>query len=113
MAAFLPRRLARPSIVFRPAATVTAKQKLTFYGNILRLITAARTNILSQRNNIPGENRDDVGWASSHNIIHNIIHDLQELLDKLMHFFPQLSDFVSLKNGFNSFRAQIGLTSPC
>ena len=25
-----------------------------------------------------------------------------------MHFLPQLSDFVPLKNGFDSFRAQIG-----
>ena len=27
--------------------------------------------------------------------------------DKLMHFLPQLLDFVALKNGFDSFRAQI------
>ena len=27
-------------------------------------------------------------------------------IDKLMHFLPQLSDFVPLRNGFYSFRAQ-------
>ena len=32
--------------------------------------------------------------------------DLQDSLDKLMHFLPQLSDFVPLRNGFYSFRAQ-------
>ena len=34
-------------------------------------------------------------------------YDLQDILDKLMHFLPQLSNFVPLKNGFYSFRAQI------
>ena len=34
------------------------------------------------------------------------LYDLQDTLDKLMHFLPQLSDFVSLKNGFYSFRVQ-------
>ena len=33
-------------------------------------------------------------------------YDLQDTLDKLMHFLPQLSDFVPLKNGLYSFRAQ-------
>ena len=33
--------------------------------------------------------------------------DLQDSLDKLMHFLPQLSYFVPLKNGISSFRAQI------
>ena len=28
------------------------------------------------------------------------IFDLQDSLDKLMHFLPQLSDFVRLRNGF-------------
>ena len=32
--------------------------------------------------------------------------DLQDSLGKLMHFLPQLSDFVPLKNGFYSFHAQ-------
>ena len=32
--------------------------------------------------------------------------DLQYSLDKLMHFLPQLSDLVPLRNGFYSFRAQ-------
>ena len=32
--------------------------------------------------------------------------DLQDSLNKLMHFLLQLSDFVPLKNGFYSFRAQ-------
>ena len=36
------------------------------------------------------------------------LFDLQDSLDKLMHFVPQLSDFVPLKNGFYSFRAQTG-----
>ena len=31
---------------------------------------------------------------------------LQDSLDKLMYFLPQLSDFVPLRNGFLSFRAQ-------
>ena len=35
-----------------------------------------------------------------------IYMNLQDSLDKLMHFLPQLSDFVTLKNGFFSFRAQ-------
>ena len=35
------------------------------------------------------------------------LYDLQDTLDKLMHFLPQLSDFVPLKNGFCSSRAQI------
>ena len=30
----------------------------------------------------------------------------QDTLDKVMHFLPQLSDFVTLQNGFYSFRAQ-------
>ena len=34
------------------------------------------------------------------------LYDLQDTLDKLMHFLSQLSDFVPLKNGFYSFRAQ-------
>ena len=34
------------------------------------------------------------------------IFDLQDPLDELMHFLPQLSDFVPLRNGFYSFRAQ-------
>ena len=34
------------------------------------------------------------------------LFDLQDTLDELMHFFPQLSDFVPLKNAFYSFRAQ-------
>ena len=34
------------------------------------------------------------------------IFDLQDSLDDLMHFLPQLSDFVPLRNGFYSFRAQ-------
>ena len=33
-------------------------------------------------------------------------YDLQDTLDKLMHFLPQLSGFVPLNNGFYSFRAQ-------
>ena len=41
------------------------------------------------------------------------LSDLQDKLDKRMHFLPQLSDFVPLKNGFYSFRAQADLTSPC
>ena len=32
--------------------------------------------------------------------------DLQGTIDKLMHFLPQLSDFVPLKKGLYSFRAQ-------
>ena len=35
------------------------------------------------------------------------LYDLQDILDELMHFLPQLSYFVPLKNGFYSFRAQI------
>ena len=31
---------------------------------------------------------------------------VQDSLDKLMHFLPQLSDFVPLRTGFYSFRAQ-------
>ena len=31
------------------------------------------------------------------------LYDLQDTLDKLMHFLPQLSDFVPLKNGLYSF----------
>ena len=38
------------------------------------------------------------------------LFDLQDSLDKLMHFLPQLSDFVPLKNGFYSFRAQTNIT---
>ena len=34
------------------------------------------------------------------------LYDLKDTLDKLMHFLPQLSDFVPLRNGFYSFRAQ-------
>ena len=34
------------------------------------------------------------------------LHDLQDTLDKLMRFLPQLSDFVPLKSGFYIFRAQ-------
>ena len=34
------------------------------------------------------------------------LFDLQDSLDKLKHFLPQLSDFVPLKNGFYGFRAQ-------
>ena len=35
------------------------------------------------------------------------LYDLQGSLDnKLLHFLPQLSDFVPLRNGFHSFRAQ-------
>ena len=34
------------------------------------------------------------------------LFDVQDSLNKLMHFLPQLSDLVPLKNGFCSFRAQ-------
>ena len=34
------------------------------------------------------------------------LYDLQHTLDNMMHFLPQLPDFVPLKNGFYSFRAQ-------
>ena len=34
------------------------------------------------------------------------LFDLQDSLDKRMHFLPQLSDFAPLRNGFYSFRAQ-------
>ena len=34
------------------------------------------------------------------------LYDLQHTLNKLMHFLPHLSDFVRLKNGFNSFSEQ-------
>ena len=34
------------------------------------------------------------------------LYDLQDALDKLMHFLPQLSEVVPLNNGFHSFRAQ-------
>ena len=34
------------------------------------------------------------------------LFDLQDSLDKRIHFPPQLSDFVLLRNGFYSFRAQ-------
>ena len=34
------------------------------------------------------------------------LFDLQDSLDQLIHFLPQLSDFVPLRNGFYSFRAQ-------
>ena len=34
------------------------------------------------------------------------IFDLKDSLDKRIHFLPQLSDFVALRNGFSSFRAQ-------
>ena len=34
------------------------------------------------------------------------LFDLQDTLNKLMHFLPQLSDFVPPKNGFYSFRVQ-------
>ena len=33
-------------------------------------------------------------------------YDLQDTLDKLMHFLTKLSDVVPLKKGFYSFRAQ-------
>ena len=33
--------------------------------------------------------------------------DLKDTLDKLMHFLPQPSDFVPLKNAFYSFRSPI------
>ena len=36
------------------------------------------------------------------------LFDLQYSLDKLMHFLPQQSDFVPLRNRFYSFRAQTG-----
>ena len=35
------------------------------------------------------------------------LYDLQDTLDKVRHFLPQLSDFVPLENGFCSFRVQI------
>ena len=35
------------------------------------------------------------------------IFDLPYSVDKLMHFLPQLSDFVPLRNGFYSFRAHV------
>ena len=38
--------------------------------------------------------------------------DLQDTLDKLTHFLPQLSDFVTLQNGFYSFRAQTDYHHP-
>ena len=38
-------------------------------------------------------------------MIHDMF-DLQDTLDKRIHFLPQLSDFVPLTNGFYSFRAQ-------
>ena len=34
------------------------------------------------------------------------LFDLQDSLDKRMHFLPQLSDFVPLRNEFYIFRAQ-------
>ena len=34
------------------------------------------------------------------------LFDLQDSHDKLMHFLPQLSDFVPLRNGLYSLRAQ-------
>ena len=34
------------------------------------------------------------------------LYDLQDTRDKLVHFLPQLSDFVPLKNGVYSFRVQ-------
>ena len=34
------------------------------------------------------------------------LYDSQDSLDKLMHFLPQLSDFVPLKSEFYSFRVQ-------
>ena len=34
------------------------------------------------------------------------LYDLQDTLDKRIHFLPQLSDFVPLRNGFYSFREQ-------
>ena len=34
------------------------------------------------------------------------LYDLQDALDKLINIFPQLSDFVPLKNGFYSFHEQ-------
>ena len=40
------------------------------------------------------------------------LYDLQDTLDKLMHFLPQLSDFVPPKNKFYSFRAQTDLRHP-
>ena len=40
------------------------------------------------------------------------LYDLQDTLDKLMLFLPQLSEFVPLKNGFYSFRAQTGQHHP-
>ena len=39
------------------------------------------------------------------------LYDLQEILDELMHFLPQLSYFVHLKNGF--YMRTDCLTSPC
>ena len=38
------------------------------------------------------------------------LYDLQDTLDKLMHFLPQLSDFVPLTNRFCSFRAHTNIT---
>ena len=35
-----------------------------------------------------------------------LLYDLRDILDEQMHFLPQLSDFVPLKDGFYSFRAQ-------
>ena len=40
------------------------------------------------------------------------MYTLQDLLDKLTHFLPQLSDFVPLKNGVFSFGAQIDPVDP-
>ena len=34
------------------------------------------------------------------------LYDLQGTLDKLMHVLPELSDSVSLENGFYHFRVQ-------
>ena len=40
------------------------------------------------------------------------IYDLQDSLDERMHFLPQLSDFVPLRNVFYSFRAQTDYHHP-
>ena len=40
------------------------------------------------------------------------LYDLQDILDKLMHFLPQLSDVVPLKNGFFSICARIDYHHP-
>ena len=40
------------------------------------------------------------------------LFDLQASLDKRMHFLPQLSHFVPLRNGFYIFRAQTAYHHP-